>query len=213
MNLELPVVTETLGPTWASELNAALEIIDEHDHSSNKGVKITPAGLNINANLDFNEYKIYDLLSTQYTAPAAALTGASNANSVSVFGGNLYFTNGSGTAVQITSGGSVVTVAAATDTFEYSTTSGNLTIDASDTFVTVSVDTTSSRTITLPLASAVATGRFYIIKDATGDSNANPMTIAAAGSDLIDDAASQVIQSDYASMWLQSDGVSNWRIL
>ncbi len=213
MNLEIPTVSVTIGPDWATELNAAFDLIDAHNHASGNGVPIPVAGLNINANLSFDGNKAYDLFSTQYEAISVPLTGASNANSVSVSGGNLYYTNGSGVSVQITSGGSVVSVPASTNTLEYSTLAGNLTIDPSDTFVTIATDTTSSRTVTLPLASAVATGRFYVIKDSSGNSNANPLTLAAAGSDLIDGEVDQTLQSDYGSIWVQSDGVSKWDIL
>src|SRR6185369_1236390 len=112
MDLELPTVSVQIGPAWADELNAALEIIDSHNHTSGSGVQIPTAGLNINANLSTNGYKIYDLFSTQYDPVTVPLTGASNANSVSVSGGDLYFTTGSGISVQITSGGSVVSVPA-----------------------------------------------------------------------------------------------------
>jgi hypothetical protein len=210
MNLDLPVPTQTLGPLWATELNDALDVIDSHDHTNGKGVQIPTSGLNINANLDFNGYKPFDLLSTQYALQNSTLTGASNANSVYVVSGNLYYTNGSGIAVQVTSGGSVVSTPANTVSLEYISVNTNLAINPSDTFVTLGVDTTASRTITLPLASAVVTGRIYIIKDATGDSNANPITLDADGSDQIDGAASQNLSSDYGAWMVQTDGVSNW---
>jgi hypothetical protein len=130
---------------------------------------------------------------------------------VSVSAGDLYFTNGSGISVQITSGGSIVATPGQVQTLEYTVVNTNLTISSSDTFVFLSVDTTSSRTITLPLASSVASGRIYYVKDATGNSNANVLTVDASGADLIDDAADLDIQSDYASVGFISDGVSNWR--
>lgn len=213
MNLDLPTVSVTLGPEWASDLNAALEVVDSHDHTSGKGVRIPTAGLNINANLDFNEFKAYDLFSAQLKSQTVPLTGASNANSVSVSSGNLYFTNGSGTAIQLTSGGAPITTPGQVQTLEFLTVNGDLTIGSSDTTVFLSVDTTSSRTITLPLAAAVATGRIYAIKDATGNSNANPMTVATQGGDLLDDATSQVIDSDYGCIWVISNGANGYSIL
>lgn len=211
MNLSLPTVSVTLGPEYATQNNTAFESIDAHDHTSGKGVKVPTLGLNINANLTFGGYKAYNLFSTQYTASGAALTGASNANSVSVYNGNLYFTNGSGNSVQITSGGALVASPGAVTTLEYDTLSGNLTIGAGDGYVFISIDTSSSRTITLPLASAVAEGRIYILKDATGTANANPFTVAISGSDTIDGASSLEYDSNYGSVWLIGDGVSSWR--
>lgn len=107
MGLDLPIVSVTLGPEYANQNNAAFEKIDEHNHSSGKGVRVPTSGLNINANVDFQENKPYDVLSTQYISNDATLTGANNINSTYVTGGNLYFTNSSGTAVQLTNGGSV----------------------------------------------------------------------------------------------------------
>lgn len=207
MDLELPVVSEQIGPTWADELNAALEVIDAHTHASGRGVQVPTAGLNINAALSFNGVKAYDLFSTQYDPVTVPLTGASNANSVSVSGGNLYYTNGSGISVQITSGGSVVSVPAQVQAFEYATVASNLAINASDTFVFLSIDTTSSRTITLPLASAVATGRIYYLKDRSGLSNTNPVTIATSGSDTVD---SSTLSSNFGCIGYISNGVSRW---
>lgn len=213
MNLDLPTVSVTLGPEWASDLNEALEVIDEHDHTSGKGKRVPTAGININAHLDFNEYKAFDLYSAQFDDQVTPLSGASNASSVSVSSGNLYYTNSSGVAVQITSGGAVVSTPGSVETLEYTTVNGDLTIDPNDDFVFLDVDTTSSRTITLPLASAVSEGRIYAIKDATGDSNTNPMTIAAAGSDEIDTEASVTVESDFACIWVISNGVDKWSIL
>ncbi len=210
MNLVLPTPTVQIGPTWAEELNDALEIVDAHDHTSGSGVQIPTAGININAHLSANEYKIYDLFSTQYDPVTVPLTGASNANSISVSAGNLYYTNGSGVSVQITSGGSVVSTPAQVQALEYVSVNSNLAIDPSDTFVFISVDTTSSRTITLPLASSVATGRIYYIKDSTGDSNTNPITVNPSGSDVIDEAATMSLYSNYASIGFISNGVSSW---
>ncbi len=210
MNLTLPEVTVTLGPTWANEVNAAFNVIDAHDHSSGQGTKVTVAGLNINANLDFNNKKAFNLFSSQYKDVSTPLTGASNSSSVSTSSGNLYFTNGSGVSIQLTDGGAIVSAPGAVESFQYDTLAANLIIGPSDTFVYIGVDTTSSRSITLPLANAVAAGRIYIFKDIDGLSNTNNITITRSGSDTIDGATSKVIDSDLSSTWLIGDGVSRW---
>jgi hypothetical protein len=213
MNLDLPVVSETLGPAWATQLNAALETIDAHDHSSGKGTKVPTSGININANLNFGGYKPYNLLSLQLSSQSAALSGASHANSVFVQSGNLYFTNGSGTAVQLTSGGSIVSSPAAVESLEYTSVNSSVVIGPSDDFVFIAVDTNAARTITLPSASAVSTGRIYAIKDETGLANGNPITIEAAGSDTIDGEASIDLDSNFGSIWVISNGVDGFLIL
>lgn len=210
MNLILPVPTVTLGPEYAVQNTTAFETVDAHDHSSGKGVKIPVAGLNINAALNFNGNKPYSLLSAQFNSQVAALSGASNANSVHSVNGDLYWTNGSGIAVQLTSGAAPVTTPGAVEQLQFDAINTNLSINAGDSYVFIDLDTSASRTITLPLASAVSEGRIYIIKDATGTANANPFTIAASGSDLIDGAASQVYDSNYCSVSVIGNGVSKW---
>ncbi|HET9432864.1 MAG TPA: hypothetical protein VFO37_03865, partial [Chitinophagaceae bacterium] len=81
------------------------------------------------------------------------------------------------------------------------------------TFVFIAVDTSASRTITLPAANAVTTGRIYAIKDETGLSNTNPITIDAAGADLIDGQANVSLASNFGCIWLISNGVDEFLIL
>lgn len=213
MNLDLPTPTVTIGPDWAEQLNTVFEVVDEHDHTSGKGKQIPTSGININANLSFEGYKPYNLLSVQLNSNSSSLSGASHANSVFVQSNNLWFTNGSGTAIQLTSGGSIVSTPSSVETLEYTSVNSNITIDPSDTFVFIAVDTNASRTITLPLASAVTEGRIYAIKDETGLANANPITVAAAGSDEIDGEVSLELDSNFGCTWLISNGVDGYLVL
>lgn len=106
MNLELPEVGTTPVAEAASQLVTALESIDTHNHSSGSGVQITPAGMNINDSVDFNNNAITDVASvTLYDNVSAPAGGGSNRNKVSAANGELYFTDGSGVPIQITSGG------------------------------------------------------------------------------------------------------------
>lgn len=212
MNLELPTPSVTLGPDWAEELNNALELVDQHDHSSGKGVTVKTSGLSINADLNFNGFRAATLLSTKYTSQLATLTGAANASSVYVASGNLYYTNSSGVAVQITDGSSVVSVPASVDNYQFNSFNTDLTIAPSDNFVFISMDTSADRAVTLPLAGSVSSGRFYLIKDASISAETHNITVSASGSDLIDDAASYVINSNGAMFAFISDGVSSWEI-
>lgn len=101
MNLTLPLVSQTPGPTWASQINADLTIIDAHDHIAT-GVPITVAALDINADLSFNTHAATDL------TKAVFLDGyGGTPNSVHTAAGNLYFVNGLGQSVQITTGNTV----------------------------------------------------------------------------------------------------------
>ena len=106
MSLILPSVSSTIGPLWATELNTALTLVDSHDHSSGKGVKVTPSGLNINADLSMVSHNLTLVRTVALDSQAAALSSADIRSVYSVLG-DLYWNNGSGTAVQITSGTSV----------------------------------------------------------------------------------------------------------
>jgi len=63
-------------------------------------------------------------------------------------------------------------------------------------------------TITLP---ASTTGKVYIIKDAVGDAQANPITIAATGS-TIDTLASYILNIDWSSVTLVFNGIE-WNVV
>ena len=74
MNLQLPIVSTTEGPDWASLLNSAFAVIDNHDHSDGKGVNVTPAGLNIATDLTFNGNGAISLGYTGFTQSSAPVT-------------------------------------------------------------------------------------------------------------------------------------------
>lgn len=213
MNLNLPEVLVDLGPEWAQEINTAFEVIDEHDHSSGKGVSIKTSGIEINADLTFSNYSATNLNSAKFRNLSASLSGVSNSNSVYTSSGDLYFTNSSGVAIQITSGGSIVSTPAAVQSLEVTDLSSNLTISPSDTFVFISVDTSASRDITLPLASSVSRGRIYVIKDVDGLSDTNVINLLTQGSDTVEGESSLVLNSPNAATWFIGDGISSWHLL
>lgn len=215
MDLALPTVSTTIGPDWASELNAALDVVDSHDHSSGKGVQITPAGMNINTALDFQNNPAQNMT---YVGVQQLASTISTPNTFTSVNGNAYFTNGSGVPVQITAGGALIPTAASVNTFVRTAVNSSLTISPSSVFVVVEMDTSvSANTVTLPSASAVADGRIYIIKDSTGFGRTNPITVSPAGTDTIDDVPSSgpaiVMNSRFGSVMLIGDGVSNWVVV
>ena len=212
LNLDLPTPTLTIGPVWAEMLNTALEVVDDHDHSSGKGKRIKTNGLQIDADLAFASFRATGVGALKLTNLGATLTGSTNSTSVYSVAGNLYFTNSAGSAVQITSGGSVVSSPASLTSVQSTNINTNLVISAADTFVYLLVDTTATRTITLPLSANLASGRIYIIKDKTGSSFTNPITVQVSGSDLIDGQSSVILNSSFSSTWLIADGVTNFSI-
>jgi hypothetical protein len=212
MNLDLPTVTVTLGPAWATALNAAIEVVDSHDHTSGKGTRVPTAGININADLDFNEFAVQNQRYSSFEQRTSSPSGSEFAASTSVYNGDFYYTNTSGVAVQVTSGGSLVSSPGNAQIFETQAVSSNLTISPGDTFVYLIVDTTVARSITLPLANGVTAGRIYIIKDSDGQANTNNITVNISGSDTIDGASSQVLDSNFGSSMIVTDGVDSWYI-
>ena len=98
-----PAVGTTSSPTWATDLNTTIDAVDDHDHSTDKGIRITPAGINVNAAFEYNSNDITELKTLSFDTATASTTSYSVYQS----GGDLYWRNGSGTAVQITTGSSV----------------------------------------------------------------------------------------------------------
>lgn len=103
MQLIVPGVGNEAGPTYASDINNSLTIIDGHNHSVGSGVQITPSGLNINSSLTMNNNSLTNI---------AALTlfpqGSAPANdSLYVSGTDLYFVDGAGNNIRVTQSGSV----------------------------------------------------------------------------------------------------------
>ena len=103
MSLIVPDVG-TSGPTYATEINTAFDVVDAHDHTPGKGVRIPPSGLNINADLPFNNNDAISLRSTRYTSQTGVLATSDDRNCISSVNGNMYWNNANGVAVQITAG-------------------------------------------------------------------------------------------------------------
>lgn len=104
MGLTLPEETVTPGPDWATELNTALTSIDSHDHSTGKGNQVTTAGINIDSDLSLGNYGLTDVGSQTFQS-LSALVATNNVSYVK--DGDLYFNDGSGNQVRVTSGGAL----------------------------------------------------------------------------------------------------------
>lgn len=107
MSLPIPVPGLDPGPDWANNINAALTIIDSHTHAPGSGVQITPSALNINADLTFNSFNGISFRSVRFTNQSGSLSDASDLGCLYENGGDLYYNNASGAAVQVTNGDSV----------------------------------------------------------------------------------------------------------
>ncbi len=251
MTLDLPTVSVTVGPTYATQNNAAFTLVDSHDHTTGKGVQVPSDGININADLEFNDFSATELKSVDFESQAAAITGA---NFLQTVDGELYFNDGSSNSVQITDGGALditssggiggdYTSAGASVSFNnttnaYTFTNGSAVqsiliykgfentgkVEQNTTAVTSSptltdtdgnyillVDTSAARTITLP--DPTLGNRVFVVKDTTGTSETNNITMARNGSENIDGvAASKVLSYNYGSWRIISDGTDWWTV-
>lgn len=104
MNLTNPTSGTTPGPDWATQISGDFDAIDAHDHTSGKGVPITPDGMNINADLPFAGNSATNVKSVNLAQQSAALSDIDSVYDVS---GDLYFTDGAGNQIRITQSGSV----------------------------------------------------------------------------------------------------------
>lgn len=105
MLLPVPVVGVDPGPDWATDIDACLNQIDSHNHSTGQGVPITPDGIDINQDLSMGGFDLTDTDAVVFQARVAALT--SLLRSLQVVSADLYFIDGAGNSVRITQGGSV----------------------------------------------------------------------------------------------------------
>lgn len=107
MNLVLPEPTLELGPEWAVELNAALTLVDSHNHSPGQGVPIVSSSININQDLPFNSNNATLVRSVRFASQSAPLALGTDLGCIYVSLGDFYYNNLSGQQVKITSGGTL----------------------------------------------------------------------------------------------------------
>lgn len=109
MQLQVPIVGNEPGPLYATDVNNSLNIIDGHNHSAGSGVLITPAGLNINADLPINGNNLTLVNSIRYTPVNMPIPNSSPNIAITYVSGNeLYYNDFSGGhQVQITNNGNV----------------------------------------------------------------------------------------------------------
>ena len=220
MNLTVPIAASTAtgtgdtGPGYAINIsNDLLTTIDQHDHSTGKGVQITPAGLNINSDLTINQNNLNQLRSARFVSQASGLVGVGDVASVYVQAGDLWYVNSNGTNVQLTTGSQVNVGALSNTILSRLSVATNWTIGSADTYILLSVDTSAQRTIILPSANSVSAGRWYIIADHTGSAGTNNITIKTQGTDTVEGTSSVLISVNYSAAIFASDGSSKWDLI
>lgn len=107
MSLPIPTVGTAPGPTWATLLDSCLTILDSHSHVAGSGVPITPAALNINADLAMNSQNLTAARSVRFTPQTSPLALAPDLGCLYESGVDLYYNDGNGSQIRITQSGSV----------------------------------------------------------------------------------------------------------
>lgn len=105
MGLTEPGVLTTPGPTYATQVNSDLDILDAHNHTSGKGALIPTAALNINADLPFGSNNATGVRAVRLSS-GSSVVGADLRTLISI-GGELYYVDASGNQVQVSSSGAL----------------------------------------------------------------------------------------------------------
>lgn len=114
MLLPVPIVSQDPGPDFATNINACMSVVDQHNHSANSGVQISQDGINLTASgatfdsLSFNGSNAFDLRSARFIPQPAALGLATDLACIYSAGVDLYFNDASGNQIRLTQGGSIV---------------------------------------------------------------------------------------------------------
>jgi len=111
MFLPVPTVGQEPGPDYAIDVNNALTLIDQHDHSPGRGVLITTSGININTNFSFNGFSLIDAGSIVLVPQLSASTTPQSLSAAPGGEGppqqDLWYTPDTGVPIQITKNGIV----------------------------------------------------------------------------------------------------------
>ncbi len=225
LNITLPDVGTTVGPTWATQLNQAWQSLDSHDHSSGKGKQIPSSGIGINADLSFRpsgdtatSYSPTDLLTANFFNNATALSGTGYINSVFSGGttGELFYINSNAERCQITNGASVNVTGQASLKYAVQIITTASALAFADDFSLYLVNHSTAVAITLPALSTGTDGRLFIIKDYAGIAATSNITINVSGTDKLDSSTgtSHVISSNFGSVVLVAyKSTSRWVIV
>lgn len=107
MSMPIPGVGVTVGPQYASDVNASLTIVDTHNHSPGSGVQITPAGLNISSDLSFLSNNAIDIKSARFVPQTIPLAGIADIACIYFSGVDLFVNDALGNQIQITQSGGI----------------------------------------------------------------------------------------------------------
>lgn len=114
MNLPVPQVNREIGPDWATDYNACMQRIDQHDHASSNGVPISQDGINLTPSaltfdsLDFGGSNAFDLRTVKFLPQTSTPALPTDVGCLTEVGVDLYYIDGAGNPIRLTQGGSIV---------------------------------------------------------------------------------------------------------
>lgn len=105
LGLTLPTVSSTVGPTYATQINAALQaLIDVLE------AKVTPAGIDISSDLSMKSGTVYSAITNaskvNFQDKTSSFSATTNPECIYVKNDELWFNDGNANAVQLTASGS-----------------------------------------------------------------------------------------------------------
>ncbi len=114
MSIVLPVPGQTeafgiapAGESWMELQNTGFNTVDQHDHTTGKGLPIRPAGIMIDDDLDFESNNAIGLRAVRFEGIDLGDLGVSDIDELVVSDGDLYYVDGDGTQIQITADGAL----------------------------------------------------------------------------------------------------------
>lgn len=209
IGLTLPVVGSD--NSWAAEINADLQLIDAHDHTSGKGLQLGAAALNVNADLPMQGNNLNHVQSVTFSArtPSSVLTP------LSLFcdGTDLFFSDGNANTVRLTQGGKLLQPLPGAFYIGASTVlTSTTTISSTDphTVYFCNMASASSFTVTLPTVTS-SNGRVIVVKDTGSASGSKVITVAPQSGQYIDvSSTSKTITTAHGILRLVCDGAKWW---
>jgi len=104
MDLTLPVVSNTVGPEYATLINDALTRVSNHNHTTGQGAAIPVSGLNINSDLPLGNNSLTQAKAVYYNDQAVSVVTLTTSY---FFNGDYYVVDGQGNQVRMTQNGAV----------------------------------------------------------------------------------------------------------
>ncbi len=234
MTLPVPVVGNEPGPDYAIDVNNCLSIVDQHNHTLGSGVPITPAAMNISADLTMQQHSLTNIQSLQLSPQTSFATPLSLY--VAPGGENpdindLWYNDGNGTAVQLTKQGIVNATLASLPGESYSagtftwkqgvgstvpadfdigsiTIRPNIAATTYGTLIQVNPAIATSFTLTLPNNPSGLASNSFLTLDPSGNITAGPTVNAGLTTSNLS-ATAGILGSQIAALTLTASNIAN----